>query len=1719
MYKMKKITSVILALIIVLSTVSAIPIQSYAANTDKTNIGENLNRDASLNKYLFAYFLGEQDTHIRLAVSDDGYNYEALNGNQTLLNTQADDATAITFNGKIGMPCSGGARDPYILRKHDGSGFWIVATDLDTSVGKTPDGSGGNTYNNSKLLIWDVKDITNVANVKPWAVDTSGWFGETYYGKDTKSGLKWKTNDYYNHEGVNVNYCAWAPEVIWDTDKNMYMIYWSNGYYDDLRIYYAYTNDFKTYYKADGTELNGTNGAEPEILYDPGVKSIDGDITYDKASGKYYMFFKKEAEGQLYIVTADHASGPYSNERKFVDNNVTGVASGGNGIGMEGPEVYQLLDENYIFFADVYTSGNSMFQFYKNSDLSKINGDDYCGDEMVMNHLKPRHAGMTYITTDEYNNLKNKYGVARFDSSGILENTNVNDNLVARYFTTDNVTQDVSGNNNSITNHNATSETKSYNDQSVNTVKTSKEAGNYLEIDTSTLKQNDKAVDFNIDNGVTLSWNSYSEDDGNQLYHWVFGVLGSGVEKGSLSGNAGDNKDKNYLGFCANNVYTLSGHNLYTVTYQADLDMDNAWHKYVMTLTKNCIVIYKDNKLYQAIYAQNCTANDHNGKATPCYSDVITNDWIKDLFTNGKLLIGASAYTNDGTFSGNIYDFRIYNRALTNKDIAKSTAYLNTESADEALKSFEDKIKSGIVYTNMYPAYQAYVNLKKVNDVYKYGEKGKISESELNDYKAALAEAIAEMMPYSPLSVVQQYADAYTAFKTTDNNSEYSAYTSQMASNALLFSDTEQASNESGNAIGTFKENGITFELYYATNVLLYTGMATEKPSFPAAFSFQYTGGARNQKRYMYAVYPLDENNADNTILKVNNLGTSHTGCWYGEDEKLNYAYLIGKTDDKKYVAGESTNSDRDVSNSSGSGLLNTNNGSKLYYAANVTYNGVPTETLTDYTTKWGALYGNSSNYTKATKYTSTFDSSVHTYVINYKKVIDAINNNKYKLASINISDYREGGLGDFYKAFDAATGLDLTINKKSQIQTVASRIDTAVQTINNSETKGFQKDSADYESLRKQMDKYENTEISDAYTDESKKQYKTIYETSQKIMSKILDEGYAESEKCKTNATALSSVLNEKLDVSELTKAIDTVDSVNISNGDTQIYKLSSFVDNKKTIEAKKVERDRMSLLGKYDTEKAFYVDVNGISHDYNKLKNTSTNNSLLQSEIKETNDISFEKVDPQDCYDTYDACMQVYNTQDINAFTDEYLNTSDSVFKIGALNGSYNNAVEYNPENEQLKDTAYIAYNGKIYKNSNHVDAITTKVLTALNQANTDETTYRKKYNVTFEVYDNDKLVSTILNAQTHYYGDVITLDASVVAGNNTCYKWVVTSLADNSSKTITKSTNKYELKIQSDSVVKAYISSHKSDNNLINVKINSLYKEKVFDFDIDKSNTVDFYDGYIMIGETKYELPKMTFYKFKNWKVNDKKHAAGDSLNLNNIADDEVIIYAEYENINNTSTIKLDGAVIKDNVAFDTRLTISSTENNCYGLVLKDSSGNYQVVSYTNSYDFYTYEDMNFLTSKNIAGKYYIAGQKITDSDLIFKLNHKLPFVYTSGRVSGESNEKYSAMNIYTVGSSAKVTEVGVLYTTDAQNATTSNMVFGQDGVKFVKSKNQTLVGNQYSLTLASAKVKFEQGVVCYMRGYVKYSYVYTDKNGNTSTVQAISYGQIVDDSTAF
>lgn len=74
--------------------------------------------------YLFVYFTGNQisEEAIRMAVSLDGYNYKALNGNQPIIPSREISST-------------GGVRDPHILRSEDGkrsiwsSPTWFPPTD------------------------------------------------------------------------------------------------------------------------------------------------------------------------------------------------------------------------------------------------------------------------------------------------------------------------------------------------------------------------------------------------------------------------------------------------------------------------------------------------------------------------------------------------------------------------------------------------------------------------------------------------------------------------------------------------------------------------------------------------------------------------------------------------------------------------------------------------------------------------------------------------------------------------------------------------------------------------------------------------------------------------------------------------------------------------------------------------------------------------------------------------------------------------------------------------------------------------------------------------------------------------------------------------------------------------------------------------------------------------------------------------------------------------------------------------------------------------------------------------------------------------------------------------------------------------------------------------------------------------------------------------------
>jgi len=106
---------------------------------------------------------------------------------------------------------------------------------------------------------------------------------------------------------------SWAPEITFDLDTGIYMIYWSstvggkfpetkseeeNGY--NHRIYCTTTKDFK-------------NFSPTRLLYDAGFNVIDASIK--KYKGKYVMFLKDETreppEKNIKIAYSDHLVGPY----------------------------------------------------------------------------------------------------------------------------------------------------------------------------------------------------------------------------------------------------------------------------------------------------------------------------------------------------------------------------------------------------------------------------------------------------------------------------------------------------------------------------------------------------------------------------------------------------------------------------------------------------------------------------------------------------------------------------------------------------------------------------------------------------------------------------------------------------------------------------------------------------------------------------------------------------------------------------------------------------------------------------------------------------------------------------------------------------------------------------------------------------------------------------------------------------------------------------------------------------------------------------------------------------------------------------------------------------------------------------------------------------------------------------------------------------------------
>jgi arabinoxylan arabinofuranohydrolase len=260
--------------------------------------------------YLFAYFTGNkvEEEAIHFAISTDGYNYKALNGNKPVLDSKIISST-------------GGVRDPHILRAEDGKTFYMVVTDMISSKG----------WDSNRAMV-----LLKSENLLDWTSSVIN-IQKKYAGQEDLKRV-------------------WAPQTIFDPLAKKYMVYWSMKHGDgpDI-IYYAYAN-------AEFTDLEG----EPKVLFHPknGKSCIDGDIVHK--NGLFYMFYKTEGHGNgiKLAITDDLSSGKWIEQPGYKQQTREAVEGSST--------FRLINSDTYILMYDVYMKGKYQFTQSKDLDKFKV---------------------------------------------------------------------------------------------------------------------------------------------------------------------------------------------------------------------------------------------------------------------------------------------------------------------------------------------------------------------------------------------------------------------------------------------------------------------------------------------------------------------------------------------------------------------------------------------------------------------------------------------------------------------------------------------------------------------------------------------------------------------------------------------------------------------------------------------------------------------------------------------------------------------------------------------------------------------------------------------------------------------------------------------------------------------------------------------------------------------------------------------------------------------------------------------------------------------------------------------------------------------------------------------------------------------------------------------------------------------------------------------------
>lgn len=296
--------------------------------------------------YLFVHFIGEQENgeQIYFSLSQDGLHWQDQNDGKPVLCSTIGEQ---------------GVRDPFIVTDDRRQKYYLIATDLRIGAGKGWDAA---QYEASRdIIVWESSDLVH------WEAPRSVTVGV---------------------EGAG---CVWAPESIYDREKEQFFVFWASMVklpgedHAKQRIYGSYTKDFR-----DFTE---------SFLYCEAPNHLI-DMTIVEENGWYYRFIKDETTKTVHMDRSRNLM-----DRDFEKRYVEALDQL---YGVEGPECYPLENGKWCLIVDQFAAGKGYLPFVCSSleqgDFEQVSFGDF-----DMGMTKKRHGGVLKLTKEEYDRVQTSF--------------------------------------------------------------------------------------------------------------------------------------------------------------------------------------------------------------------------------------------------------------------------------------------------------------------------------------------------------------------------------------------------------------------------------------------------------------------------------------------------------------------------------------------------------------------------------------------------------------------------------------------------------------------------------------------------------------------------------------------------------------------------------------------------------------------------------------------------------------------------------------------------------------------------------------------------------------------------------------------------------------------------------------------------------------------------------------------------------------------------------------------------------------------------------------------------------------------------------------------------------------------------------------------------------------------------------------------------------------